>query len=96
MPDNTRNGPRRSLRERLEPFGEDVVRETVAQHIRAACAMAGDFGGEDPRAIIDRLEAGAAIEDLLDELRPKAREDILAAYRRPRRRADGYRTERKD
>ncbi|BDB63534.1 hypothetical protein [Rhodococcus sp. RDE2] len=83
MADHTHTDPRRSLRERLEPLGQDAVRETVAQHIRAACAMAGDFGGEDPRAIIDRLEAGDTIEDLLDEIRPTTREDILAAYRRP-------------
>lgn len=74
MTDSTDDAnPRRSLRERLEPFGEDAVRETIAQHVRAACAMAGDFGGEDPRAIIDRLEAG------------QTREDILNAYRRTER-----------
>lgn len=72
MPDSTGTDPRLSLRERLEPLGEDVVRETVAQHIRAACAMAGHFGGEDPRTIIDRLKAG------------QTREDILNAYRHPR------------
>lgn len=83
MPDSTCTDPRRSLRERLEPFGEDVVRETVAQHIRAACAMAGHFGGDDPRTIIDRLEAGDTSEALFDELRPKTREDILNAYRHP-------------
>lgn len=46
------------------------MRETVAQHIRAANAMAGEFGGEDPRTIIDRLKAGETRDDLINELLP--------------------------
>ncbi|MCK8673961.1 hypothetical protein M1M07_22985 [Rhodococcus sp. HM1] len=76
MTENDNTTERQSLRERLAPFGEEVVRETVAQHIRAACAMAGEFGGEDPRAIIDELEDGLT------------REDILNAHRRVERPAE--------
>ncbi|MCW3471863.1 hypothetical protein OMK68_19860 [Rhodococcus pyridinivorans] len=57
------------LRERLVPFGEEMTRETIAQHIRAACAMAGDLGGEDPRDIIEQIEAGLTREDILNEFR---------------------------
>ncbi len=68
MDDDTTENP--SLRERLAPpFGEEVTRETIAQHIRAACAMAGDLGGEDPRDIIEQIEAGLTREDILNEFR---------------------------
>ena len=69
--DTDDTNPRPSLRERLAPFGEGAVKDHVAQNIRAAWAMAGEFDIDDPRTIIDRLEAGATREELLDAFRTR-------------------------
>ncbi|MGN0040515.1 hypothetical protein [Rhodococcus sp. (in: high G+C Gram-positive bacteria)] len=75
MTDNDNRPKKLSLRERLAPLGEDAVRDHIAQNIRAANAMAGKFDIEDPRTIIDRLEAGETLDDLINELIEQHRKD---------------------
>ncbi|AOD24628.1 hypothetical protein SAMN02745947_05223 [Rhodococcus rhodochrous J3] len=59
-----------TLREIFAPHGEEALKNHIAQNIRAANAMAGKFDIEDPRTIIDRLEAGETLDDLINELLP--------------------------
>ncbi|MDO2381006.1 hypothetical protein V4F30_25980 [Rhodococcus sp. IITD102] len=57
-----------TLREMFAPHGKEAFKNHIAQNIRAAKAMAEKFDIEDPRRIIDKLEAGETLDDLINEL----------------------------
>lgn len=68
MPD--KQSRTQALCEIFASHGEEAIKNHIAQNIRAANAMAGKFDIEDPRTIIDRLEAGETLDDLINELLP--------------------------